>query len=635
MKTPRIFPLVALALLGLAPIASAQWATQTNSLRPGWNSVYLHVDPSHTNISGLVGIADPIEEIWLWNSDLPPGQALVQPQSPVPGSQWSTWTRTEGAASELQTLRGNVAMLVRVSEVAPSFEWRVKGRPVAPSYRWTLSGLNFVGFPAATTPAPFFDNFLSRDSQAIDWGQDAEIFRYQGGNLGTTNPILVSPIAYRLTSLRRDQAYWVRSGNIYNQYFGPFVVSGPGPNGLRFSDSIGSYRVVLKNMANSNLTITLRQVASEMPPSGQPAEAGLLPLLVRGPINTTNLTFGYSSLGVGGTSWTLTPKGSVGSEVEVIVGVNRSQMGGAPGTLYAGVLRFTDSFGLTRIDLAASATSSSRTGLWVGEASVEYVSQYLKPYAKADSESAFQALLARLQLTQGPRNSTNSYHYEWDPTTGRILVSGGPDRRAGTYLLDGPIKLDSGGVARPFPLRLIVHNPSAGPAALLQRAYVGVGAANSNLVVTTREESLMTSQRASARRISSVHLPSSDGNTPWLFNNPMQEGATLLTTVDLAHDDHASNPFLHTYHPDHDNLDAQFDQNLPAGIESYGVRRTISLQFTAPSDNFDNLTGSSGTMSGNYAETVTFVDRFGDTKQFNVLGRFTLRRVIDVAALTQ
>lgn len=623
--------LLAVALLAAAwPVTvSAQWVTQANSLRPGWNSVYLHVDTTHTNINGLVNLTDPIEEIWLWNADLPPSQALVQPQSPVPGSQWSVWTRAQGANSELTTLRGNSAMLVRVNESSTGFNWSVKGRPVTPTYRWTLSGLNFVGFPAVT-PGPFFDAFLSRDGQALDWAQDAEIFRYQGGTLGATNPIIVPPIAHRLTQVRRDQAYWVRSGAIYNQYFGPFQVSGVGAAGLRFDDSTGAQRLVLKNVTDTNLTVTLRQLPSETPPIGFPVPAGTLPLLVRGPINTTNLTYGYTALGSGGAgvSWTLTPKGRVGSEVEIVLGVNRSQLSGAPGTAYAGVLRLTDSLGLTRVEFGATAVTPSRTGLWVGEASVSYVSQYLKPYAKANSEAEFNALLGRLQLSQGG----NGYRYEWDPNTGRVLVFGGPDNRLGSYLLDGPIKLDSGGVPRPYPLRLIVHNTGSS-ASLLQRAYIGFGQ-SSNQVVATREEALMATRLASARRISATHLPTSDGNTPWPFTGQLQEGAALTATVNLAHDDHSSNPFLHTYHPDHDNLDARFDQELPRGQESYGVRRLISLQVSAAANDFDSLTRSAGHLRGNYSETLTFLDRNGDAKQFNVLGTFHLNRILDIATLT-
>jgi hypothetical protein len=46
--------------------------------------------------------------------------------------------------------------------------------------------------------------------------------------------------------------------------------------------------------------------------------------------------------------------------------------------------------------------------------------------------------------------------------------------------------------------------------------------------------------------------------------------------------DHASNPFLRTYHPDHDNLDATFKQELPQGSESYtDLTRETALSVTA------------------------------------------------------
>ena len=619
-------PLGVVALLVVARPTQAQWITQTNILRPGWNAVYLHVDPSHTNINGLVRVTDPIEEIWLWNPELPPGQAVATPPSPG-GSQWSTWRRNEGPASVLQTLRGNFAMLVRVSSGMTSFEWRVKGKPVAPSYLWTLTGLNFVGF-ASATPAPTFRSFLAPDPQPLDWGQSAEVFRYEGGDL-TTNPIQVTVGSIRDTMpVPRDQAYWIRTDDLYNQYFGPFQATGAGSSSIRLGDSSGQTRLRLKNMTRGNLTITLRQVASETPPPGQRAIApGLIPLLVRGPINTTNLTFGYSNLTTGTYLWTLTPKGQVGSETEVILGANRSAMTGSTND-YAGVLRFTDSLGLTRVDIGVAAAPVSRRGLWVGSASVEYVSQYLKPYAKATNEADFQALLNRLQLGQG----VNGFRYEWDTNTGRVLVFGGPQNRTGSYLLDGPIKLDSGGVARPFPLRLIVHNTGTS-AGLLQQAYLGIHKDSSNLVVATRESELMTSQLASARRVSAVHLPLIGGN-PWSFSGTIQDRSTLTTTVTHDYDDHTSNPFLHTYHPDHDNLDALYKTEENPGRESFGIRRLISLEFAAPSNDFESLTKSGSTLTGNYRETVTFLDRHGDSKQFNVLGNFRLSRLTDIAALT-
>jgi hypothetical protein len=144
----------------------------------------------------------------------------------------------------------------------------------------------------------------------------------------------------------------------------------------------------------------------------------------------------------------------------------------------------------------------------------------------------------------------------------------------------------------------------------------------------------MPTQLVSARRISAVHLPASAGNIPWNFTGAMQPGGSLTATVPLAYDDQASNPFLHTYHPDHDNLDALFTEQLARGQESYGVDRQISLTFTTPANDFNSLTRSSEDLSGNYSETITIGARGTQTRQYNVLGSFTLKRLSDIASLT-
>lgn len=624
MKTT--LPFLAVAALALPLLARAQWVTQTCHLKAGWNAVYLHVDASHTDLNSLVALSDPIEEVWLWNPD----QTTTSPALPE-GSQWSSWSKTDGPASVLQTLRGNSALLVRVEAGRngnTSFDWNIKGRPVAPVYRWTLTGLNFIGFPTAI-PAPDFDEFLAVDAQPVDWFTGGEIYTYPGGRNGGATPTLLQPNAYRTTPVERDEAYWVRltdgGSAFFNEYFGPFQVTGVGSSGIRFGDSLGQTRLYLKNMSSQELTVTLQQFTSEAPPAGQSPIAGPLPLLVRGPIDPTDLTFGYTPLTTGTHDWTLAPKGEVGSEVEVVLGINRAAMTGAPGALFAGTLRFTDSLGLARVEIGASATKPSRDGLWVGSASVEYVSQYLKPYAKADSVEEFEAVLSRLGLQQG----VNGYRYEWDPASGRVLVFG-PDR-TGSYLVDGPILLDEGGVARPFPLRLIVHH-GAGDSQLLQRAYIGLGA-SSNLVVATIETALLPSALASARRVSAVHLPASDAGGPWPFAGFMEQGSSMSTAIVLGYND-PSNPFVHAYHPDHDNLNAQFEADPDRVHESFDVERVISLHFADPLDDFDSLTRSGLNLGGSYAETVTFQDGANDLKQFNVRGTFNLARINDVATLT-
>jgi hypothetical protein len=384
----------------------------------------------------------------------------------------------------------------------------------------------------------------------------------------------------------------------------------------------------VRNVVNSPLTVTLRQVASEAPPAGQPAIVEPPFLLLRGALNTTNLTYAYTFLDDGPQQWTLAPAGQPGSEVEVVIGLVRFIMGGNPGDRVGGVLRFTDSLGLSQVDVGVAAEKASTAGLWVGGAAVTSVSHQLTPYARATNELDFTNLLARLQLGQG----VNGYTYEWDPVTGRVLVFGGPENKTGLYLVDGPIKTDPGTVARPFPLRLIIHNDGA-TSRLLQKVYHGLNAA-SNTVLATKESLLLSTQLANARRISAVHLPTSAGNVPWNFSGAMGQGGTLTVTVPLAYDDQASNPFLHTYHPDHDNLDAQFGAQLARGLESHGVTRQMTLTFTDPTDDFDGLTGGSGELTGRYAEVVTFESKGSQTRQYNVLGAFSLKRISDIATLT-
>jgi hypothetical protein len=53
------------AFLGSIQQVDAQWQTQTFQVKPGWTAVYLHVDPSYTNLDYLVGSDpnNPISEI--------------------------------------------------------------------------------------------------------------------------------------------------------------------------------------------------------------------------------------------------------------------------------------------------------------------------------------------------------------------------------------------------------------------------------------------------------------------------------------------------------------------------------------------------------------------------------------------
>lgn len=595
MKRLRRVPflLVSVALLGFTPGLRGHWLTQSFELQPGWNAVYLHVDASYATLDELVAAdaGNPIQEIWLWQAPASVQQFITSPQLPTgSSSEWTSWDRNFGPGSSLQRLAANAACLVRVGGASP-YTWRLKGKATPPRYEWTTTGLNFLGFSTPPAAPPSFEQFLSQAGGLL---QAVQIYQYVGGELGPSNPRLLT--AFRTSRVRRGEAFWMRAGSVFNRFFGPFELDLQHPAGVRFSADAGQYRVRLRNQVSQPLTVRLRMVDSETAPAGQPQVVGTPPVLVRGELRREDLTYGFSELTAEGQTWVLQPKGQAGSEVEIILGLNRASLAGNPGDFHGGVLRLTDSLNLSQVDIPVTAEVSTTAGLWIGEASVTQVQHYLQSYQRDSS--------------------------------GQPVVSD-----SGRYVVTG-VRTDLGEVARPFGLRLILHRDDAGRVTLLQRVFLGIGR-DAQFVVATQESALDPAQLSHARRISSVHLPWSASNEPWPMTGALQQGGTLRATVTVAYDDQAANPFLHTYHPDHDNLNATFDAPVERGLEAYELAREIQLSFLPPAADFDSLTRGGRSLRGDYAEVITFRGQGSEQRQFRVRGVFALDRVSEVARLTR
>jgi len=597
---PAILLLILLWLsAGLIPV-KAQWQTQSFDLKSGWNAVFLHVNADYTTLDALVGgdAANPIIEVWRWNAPATT-QFTKSPQDPNPAAEWSSWVRNRTGGS-LQRLVGDAAYLVRVgTNVGPSYTWSIKGRPVPPRHEWTVTGLNFIGFPTVAANPPTFDAFLARSPELQS--VTPEIFQYPGGELGPNNPMKVLPILFRSVAVKRGQAFWIRAGKVFNHYFGPFEVVLNG-SGIQFGDSGSVASVRLRNLTTNSLAVNLSLSPSESAPAGQTSIVAVPPLIIRSDFNVTNFVYGYTNLPAfgGARSWTLAPVDSPGSEIEVVIGLNRSAISTSPGALLAGLLRFTDGLGFSQVAVGVSATAASSAGLWVGSAAVSEVGQYIKSYSR--------------DAANNPLVSSN-----------------------GNYVMSG-IDTSVARVVRPYPLRLIVHNPDTGNASLLQRVFVGFDA-NTNTILSLKESALSPAFLKNARRVSAVHLPWSAENTGWQFNGSLATQPNLTTTVRLGYDDRASNPFLHAYHPDHDNLNATFKTLLPQGSESYQVERQITLSLTPPSDDFAGLVSASSSLSGTYREIILLkgLARAGgtnDTRRFEVRGDFNLNRVSAISRIT-
>lgn len=579
----------------LVPAGYAQWQTQSFVVKPGWTAVYLNVDASGygENIDQLVGKdpANPIVEIWLWRPAVSPAQYVNTPDNLLSdGSYWIKWIRNASAIpNDLQSLVGNSAYLIH-SSATTNYTWRLQGKSVPPSYLWDITGLNLIGLSTPSANPPNLQDYLA----PAPFANTLEIYNYtQGPLVQGVNPAPV--FSQYTTPVTRGQAFWLRVTNVNNTYFGPFTVKLPNPTGIAYGTSGGQVTLHLYNVTAGPLTVSARMLASETPPYGQTNIVGSPPLLLGGALNATNLTYAFTALNANSSvSWTLAPSGQPGSDVAVVLGVNRYAMTASPGSLYAGIVQFTDSLGFSEIDVPVSAQSASTAGLWVGSASVSQVGSYLKTYAtNADGSTLM--------------NTNGSY----------VVTS---------------LNTNLGAVVTPYPLRLLLHNDGT-TCRLLQRVYYGLRQ-DTNLVIATAESVLDTSHLDIARRISASQLPWSQANIPWPFTGTLALGGLLQTTVTDAYDDQTSNPFLHTYHPDHNNLDPTFKKELPPGAQSYDITRQITLSVSPPGTDFVSLTTANTRLSGTYAETMVLSGFNSNQRTFQTAGTFSLTRISNIATLT-
>jgi hypothetical protein len=221
--------------------------------------------------------------------------------------------------------------------------------------------------------------------------------------------------------------------------------------------------------------------------------------------------------------------------------------------------------------------------------------------------------------------------FDWEGT----LAKGG----TGSYVV-AHTDTSWGAVAKPMKLRVIVHNNDAtAPVAnLLQRVYIGIDDANGSLLLATGA-ALLPDATPDVRRVSAVHLPWSEANMPWAFTGAFSKGGTLAATLTVGHGDHASNPFLHTYHPDHDNLDARFEKKLAQGQESYEIKREITLRLNGSQAGFAGLARGGSVISGEYEEIVTLSGKAKlsgtghENRQYGMKGTVAFSRITPVATL--
>jgi hypothetical protein len=601
---------VATALALTTGAGHAQWTTQTVPLRPGWNAVHLQVQPEPADCDTLLA-GLPVESVWLWNRRHAPVQFIQDPATLTPtNADWLIYLPPAHPRSEQTTLFRLLAgkcYLIKIANTAGPINWVVLGRPVTARAVWLTDSFNLSGLAVDLQSPPTFRSFFGPSPAH----SSSTFYRLRTDGYWEQVPL---PNTTRMTN---GQAWWLKTQGA-STYQGPVQLTLEQATGLDFGRVLNEQLLVIHNAGTNAKTLVIRQLPSALPPAG----AGTPPLAGDVP-----LSYWFSSATTPG-HWTNLPsvlmRSNVpaGDEWRLRLAVRRKDMPPAANgdiavePLYQSLLEVTEAagssrhlvpvsaYGLERPAVVNSARGELRAqgdsitnrhrGLWIGSAVINQVNQPAlagnsqTPLPTA-SEFQFRLILhvdnyGKVRLLQKVLQMWKTGTYQPDPQDPTKQVADEPGR----FVLLTDERLAS--------------------------AYSGA---------TLRDGKPVGRRFSSAAFSFRQPLSLSSGGDFGV------EGSVFSCTASVDYRD-ALNPFVHRYHPDHDNLNESYSSTLEAGRESPTITRQITLQFTAEDPDRLQLAGwGSSQLGGIYRETILGLHK----APLRVEGTFRIHLASNVAQL--
>jgi hypothetical protein len=554
--------LLALACLFLLVVTSAQaqWQTINYTLRGGWNSIYLHGDASYATIEQQLANNAEVLSIWRWNPNPTAtqfGGAGLLPQAGTP--EWSTWTKDVATPDTLSALIGQTAYLVECAgAVTDTYSLSITQRVLPPASKWVRSGANFLGFPARVSSPPTIANYFATFPSAV--AANTKIYKYVGGPI---NEAVVQVFSPSFEPLDRTQAYWF-DATVVSDFYAPLEITPSNLAGLVYGRNGSQITVRVRNRSAATVTLTVTPTASATAPVGQEQWLDAVPL-TRRTFNSVTSSYEFTAVSAPFTV-VLAPQAAS----EMVFGVDRAAITGPANSLYASLLRFTESSNLMEVLLPVSARVTSLAGLWVGDVAVTNVESKAVGFTGTATKS-------------------------------------------------------------PYPLRVLLHVDDAGTARVLSQVFLGrLAPAPYAPGIATLESHLKADEKANAQRFVATHLPLD--LVLATGTGSVALGQTLVRSVSIPFNG-PTNPYVHTYHPDHDNKNSRFD--LLTGtletLESPTIGRTFSFTFSpTPLPTSSPLGWGSTVLGGTYSETISGLHK----DPLTVSGTFELRRVSELGSIT-
>jgi len=598
----RCFPgggAIGVAVALLLPFGlQAQWMTQRINLSAGWNAIHLKVNPMNTACEAVFS-SPRITEVSWWNRDRisdGTGSAIVDSYN---------WYRdpSKAEACTFGHVVGDQRYLVYATSAV---QLDVIGTPAIPKGIIYLGESNLVGVNV--------NNLVSAGNEPTYYEYFAPFYYRTPSWYAVSSSNTAVRLSNSAKIMDASKAVWLDAvGNGMTgiaTFTGPFLLTlGNSDKTVNWTDDPNVARTItVKNISSEARVLRFEHNTSQEPPTGARRRVGNIRLLRE----TVDWSGGYANYTFVPMSFPFTTNLAAGASFDLRLKPDTSRMAATAAGDYMSVLVISDKGStlsgelrpdgtcLYRVGVCASGSlmsdaASSAAGLWVGTVVLGEVNR-----AKMLS-------------------SDDAVDGQWDSTR----------------MLDAP---------HPFQFRLLVHVDGSRNAKILKEVFTAkAGPESETRLLTDRATAIAFRERypdGTIRRSASANFPFMPplALTGGTF---MEGGDTLTATIAQPYDD-KTNPFVHSFHPQHDNL--AFNNQRPSKLgsgdegtgeyESWGVTRMVSLTFEsedsagAASPEAWNRTITGGV----YEETVHGLTGVG--KPIKTRGVFRLTKVSDVSALT-
>ena len=580
--------LVACALIAFP--ARAQWMTQDIPLVEGWNAIHLKVNPVDTSCATVFSPAadpDAITEVSWWNRDrLDDGTGNTI-------TDMHNWYRSGGEPSTFGHVIGDQRYLVKSSR---AFTLQVVGTPAIPSGtiylgEYNLVGVNVPNLAGADAPT-YYEYFMPFYYRSPSWyGVSADNEKVR--------------LANSVQATDASRAVWLETtGSGTTTFTGPFLLSlGNAAPTLAWTDDASLVRTLtVKNTSSEDRVLKFHRASSLPPPTGHGTAAGDIALLRE----TTDWSGGFANAVyvpfLNDAQTAFTTNLAAGATFELRLKPDTSRMAATDAGDYMSILEISDAGSTLAGESRPSGTCLYRVGAFAAGTLMD-----------SDVSAKAGLWVGTVVLAQVNRAKTlSSAEPEW----------------VSTNLVTAP---------HPFQFRLLVHVDAEGHATLLKQAFTAMKTPESDICLLADRTTAVAFRGAypngTIRRTASANFP---------FLDPLAltggsfavAGDTVAAVFTQAYDD-KTNPFVHAFHPQHDNV--EFNNQKPSKLgdgdegrgeyESWGVTRAISLAFADADPVGANAEWNRTVTGGIYEETVSGLT--GQGKPIITRGAFRLTKVND------